>query len=469
MGLPLGPVASIASALLSKLKGTPKSWKDRVKPAAYTSPVSNTRIVFDYEDVGRGFTLRGTQFDFPDVNEGFTQQRGNGSRKYPMACYFSGNECDRLATAFEAALLEPGVGKLEHPLYGTVPVVPFGDVERTDALKTAANQSVVTVTFFTTVGAIYPSATGSALNEIAAAIAGFNVAAAQQFASSTSLGSIGKKLSAINAFKAFLKKVKKSLKKASDAVASVRKDFANGMASINEGMDVLIGSPLLLAQQCANLIQAPGRSLAGLESRLEGYDILLKSVISSAEGAPDKLITNGSILAAHQAKVANDFHISSLFAMAAISGTVVSVSAQPIARSAQGLASSFSTRTQVLGAAEALLTQVDSLVVWREAGFSALALVDTEANFQIDTGEAYAALQQAAALAAGYLIQASFSLLPEKTATVDRARTIIDLCAELYPGEAIDGKLDLLISSNRLTGDELLELKPGRRIVYYPT
>jgi prophage DNA circulation protein len=467
MGLPFGAAAGPAAALLDKLKGKAKTWQDRIKPAAYTSPVSKTRILFDFADVGRGFTLRGTQFDFPDVDDSYIQQRGVGSRKYPLACFFTGKDCDRQATAFEAALLEPGIGKLEHPLYGTIPVVPFGDVDRSDALVTAANQSVVSVTFFTTVGAIYPSATGSALNEITAAIADFNVALSQQFVGNTNLHGIGNKLAAINTFRAFLKKVKSSLKKASNAIAKVRKDFANAVAEINEGMDVLIGAPLLLAQQCANLVQAPGRALAGLESRLEGYDILLKSVIASVEGAPDKLLTNSSILLSHQTKVANNFHISSVFAMSAVSGTIVSVTSQPIGRATQGLASSFSTRGQVLEAAEALLNQIDSLMVWREAGFEALAGVNTDPTFQIDTGEAYLALQNAATLAAGYLIQASFSLLPERVMIVDRDRTIIDLCAELYG--SVDDKLDLFISTNKLTGDEVLEVPKGRRIVYYPS
>jgi prophage DNA circulation protein len=468
MALPGGEAAGAASALLDRLKGTAKSWQDRVKPGAYTSPVSKTRILFDFEDVSREFTLRGTQFDFPDVNESYIQQRGIGSREYPLVCFFSGKDCDRLATAFEKMLIEPGIGKLEHPLYGTIPVVPFGKVGRSDALKNAANQSVVSVTFFTTVGAIYPSTKGSALNEINAAIEGFNVAVAQQFVGNTSLNSVGKALAAANTFRTFLKKTKAALKKASSAVASVRRDFANGVDAINDSMDVLIGQPLLLAQQCANLIQAPGRALAGLESRLEGYDSLLKSVIDSVEGAPGNLISNGSILLSHQTKVANDFHISSLFALSAVSGTIVSTTAQPISAAAQGLSSSFSTRGQVLAVAGALLDQIASMVVWREAGFEAISQVNTEASFQIDTGEAYQALQRAAALTAGYLIQSSFSILPERAIYVDRARTIIDLCAELY-GSVDDDRLDLLISTNSLSGDEILELPQGRRIVYYPS
>ena len=401
-----------------------------------------------------------------DVDNSYVQQRGIGSRKYPMVCFFSGKNCDLLAGGFETALMEPGIGKLEHPLYGTFDVVPFGTVERSDPLKTAANQTIVTVTFWTTTGAVYPSDTSSGTSEIDGAIDLFNAALAAQFVGNTNLKGVGNALAAANTFRTFLKKTQASLKKASNAVASVRKDFANGVSAINNSMDVLIGQPLVLAQQCANLIQAPGRALAGLESRLEGYDLLLKSVIDSVEGAPGKLIGNASILLSHQTKVANDFHISGLFALSAVSGTIVSATAQPIRSSTQGLASNFSTRGQILKVASGLLEQLDSLTAWRDGGFSALAQVTTEASFQIDTGEAYQALQRAAALTAGYLIKASFSATPERAVVLNRRRTIIDLCAELYG--SVDDKLDLLISTNNLSGDEILELPKGRRIVYYP-
>ena len=49
-----------------------------------------------------------------------------------------------------------GRGKLEHPLYGTVDVIPFGTVTRTDALTTAANQSTVKLTFWQTIPLVYP-------------------------------------------------------------------------------------------------------------------------------------------------------------------------------------------------------------------------------------------------------------------------------------------------------------------------
>lgn len=471
MALPLGAAAGAAAFAQSALaRAGAKTWRDRLKDGVYTSPVTKTKIKFDFTDVSRGFDIRGTAFDFPGVNDSYVQQNGYSSRKYPLVCYFGGKNCDIDAAAFEATLLEPGIGKLQHPIYGTIPVVPFGAVERNDALATAANQSVVTVTFWTTVAAIYPSAQANAQNEFSTAIAAFNAAAAAQFGSGApNLSRVGSALGAIATIKKFLKKVSAALAKVSNAVASVRKAEGAAFAAINGGMDVLIGQPLQLALQISNLIQAPGRALTGLESRLNAYAALATDIFGDNAANPGRALSAGSILLANQTKVANDFHISSLFGMNAVAGTLVSSMSQPISAGSQGLsaaASTFSTRSQVIAVAAAVLDQIDGLMVWRDQGYSDLSAVNTDANFQIDTGEAYQALQQAAALTVGYLVNASFSLIPERAIVLTRPRTIIDLAAELYG--SVDDKLDLLINTNNLSGDEILELKIGRRIVYYP-
>ncbi len=83
----------------------------------------------------------------------------------------------------------------------------------------------------------------------------------------------------------------------------------------------------------------------------------------------------------------------------------------------------------------------------------------------VDTGETYQQLQQSTALSAGFLVELSFTLAQERRIVLGRARTIIDLVAELY-GE-IDTQLDFFIDTNDLSGDEILELPAGREVVYY--
>lgn len=449
---------------LITLANKPLAWQKRLREAAYTPPSgSRNRIKFQYVDVSREFDLRGTAHEFPQVNDAYVQRTGFGSRRYPLACYFSGQNHDLIATAFEAALMEPGIGVLEHPMYGTLSkVVPFGTVTRNDALATAANQSVVQVTFWTTTGKPYPSAEPQTQNEILAAINGFNVQAAQQFASKTNLKKAAFRAGVIATIKGFLKKVAGALAKVSAATAAIRRKMQDAFDAINFGVDVLIGSPLMLAQQISNLIQAPGRALAGIMSRLDGYGRLADDIFGSSQANPGERLGSGSSLLTTRTSLANEFHTADLFGSSAIAGSVLSVAAKPPV----GAPPTFTTRTQAIAAAAAIAEQFDQAVKRRDDGFAALGSMGGVSEAQLDTGESYQALQGLVGKTMGYLVQTSFGLQPEKRIVLDRDRTIIDLSGELY--KSIDDRLDLLINSNELSGDQILELKRETPIVYYP-
>jgi DNA circularisation protein N-terminus len=453
-----------ATPPLVTLANKPLAWQTRLREAAYTPPSgAHNRIKFMYVDVSREFDLRGTAHEFPQVNDAYVQRTGFGSRRYPLVCYFSGPNHDLLATAFEAALMEPGIGVLEHPMYGTLRnVVPFGTVTRTDALATAANQSVVQVTFWTTTGKPYPSAEPQTQNEILQLLGNFNVQAAQQFAIKTNLKKATDRAGVIATVKGFLKTVSGAMSKVSTATASVRRQMQDLTDALNFGMDVLIGQPLLLAQQVTNLVLAPGRAAAGIVSRLDGYGRLAGDIFGSDQASPGERLGSGSSLLTTRTSIANEFHTADLFGSSAIAGSILSVAAKPPA----GAPPTFTTRTQAIAAAAAIAEQFDLAVASRDAGFAALASMGGVSEAQLDTGESYQALQSLVAKTMGYLVQTSLGLQPEKRITLDRDRTIIDLSGELY--KTVDEKLDLLITSNDLTGDQILELQRGTEIVYYP-
>lgn len=437
----------------------------RRREAAYTSP-TGTRIKFLYEDVSREYNLRGTSFEFSRVDGAFVMRTGSGPRRYPLRCIFSGPQCDLEATAFEVALLEPGIGRLEHPRHGPVNVVPFGDVGRHDNLVTSVNESVVEVTFWTTLDAIYPTNDAHPQSEILAAVAGFNVAAAQRFANAMSLASSVNKTASKATIRGMLKQIGGALDSVSSSVSSVRREFQELSDTINQGMDVLIGKPLLLAQQISQLIQAPARALDGLESRLEGYGTLADSIFGATAGKPGERIDFTSSLLSRRQRVANDFHASDLVATNSIAGSVIAVTAQPVDDAGKVVVGPiFKTRPQAIAAAATLLEQLDAVVEWRDGGFAALGTLPTIGVDQVDTGESYQAIRQAASLAAGVLVQSSFALVPERSITLDRPRTILDVAAQLYG--AVDSRLDFLIETNKLTGSEILELPEGRKILYY--
>src|SRR5688500_10288185 len=442
-------------------------WTTRIREAAYTAP-SGTRIKFGYEDVSRVLTRRSSVFEFAGVDDSYVQQNGFSARRYPLRCIFWGGECDLVATAFEAALLEHGIGRLEHPLYGTIDVVPLVEITRPDVLMPAADQPIVEVTFSTTLVTLYPSSQAHPQSEILAALEGFDVAAAQRFVDSTNLEKAADRASLTGSVNRLLDDVGKSLDGVAAAVASVTRTFHDIQDTINHGLDVFIGKPLLLAQQVLDLIKAPARAFAGIQDRLDAYGALADSIFSSPAGQPEATLVGSLGLSVNGVKAANAFHLADLAAMGALAGAIIAAVADPVADpipadqagagragsrptvDLPGVGARISTRPQAIKAAEALVARFEALVKWRDAGFATInsvpigvSRVDPLRNARLDTGEAYQQLQQAVALAAGYLIEVSFSRVPERRIVLDRPRTIIDLCAELYG--SVDDKLDLMI------------------------
>lgn len=413
------------------------AWNDRIREAAYTSP-SGERLTFGYENVSKKIDKKTTGFEFPDADGTFVQDLGHTGRKYPLRVFFWGDDYDQEADAFEAALLERGTGKLEHPIYGTVDVVPFGTITRRDDLKTGANQAVLEITLWETIGLIYPAAQTDPGSAVLSAVDDYNAALASEFEEVTSLNSAVDAATFKNDYQALLDSaasVMESLLIPSGG--EVAQQFNAILDSINQGIDVLIAQPLTLAFQTAALIQSPARSLANITARLDAYRNLADSITSG-----DDAVATPSL----DASSSNKFHTNDLYASTYVTGSVVSV-----------VNNQFTTKTEALEAADAVLTQLADVVAWRDDNFQSLG--------EVDTGGAYQQLQEAVALTAGFLVEISFSLKQERSIILDRNRTIIDLVAELYG--SVDDQLDFLINSNNLSGSEILELPKGREIVYY--
>lgn len=399
------------------------AWQDRLREAAYTSP-SGVRRTFIYEDVSRQQDKKGAAFEFPDADGTLIQEAGSSGRRYPLRCIFSGADHDVNAEVFENALFETGIGILEHPMYGRVDVVPFGTITRRDALKTTANQSIVEVTFFATIGAVYPLSQTDFLSTVLEGIAEFTEAISEIYGSVISAVSALEQIVLKNTFGALLENMRTGLL----PIAGVDLEFKAIVDSISRGLDALIFTPETLAAQTAIAVQTPAKSSSDITSKLNAYRNLIAEVTSPAT------VTN------------NEFYTRDLYVSNYTAGVVLST-----------VNTNFSTRNEALAAAEFIFTVFDSAAIWRDDNTTVLEI--------IDTGEAYQKLQDAVAITAGFLVDISFTLKQERRIILDRSRTIVDLSAELYGN--VDVSLDLLISSNDLNGSEILELPKGKEIVYY--
>ncbi len=450
-------MAGLVGANAASLLSTASGWESRVKKGAYVSPTGK-RIEYSAGDVSREIELRGTVFQFPRYGGDFVQRTGYGGRKYPTLAIFHGPNCDVEATKFESMLMEPGTGKLEHPFYGTFDVLPFGTITRRDDLVTAANQTIVDVTFWSTIGSVYPGTQQTGPTEIDAWLARFGTAAISGFGGVVDIASMAKRMSLAASLKKMIGEVGNAFDAVSSVVGDVRSGFADAVSVVNAAVDVLVGKPLLLARQIIDLVHAPGRALGGLLDRLEGYGRMLDSITGSSAGNPRLGLINGATMDFTRARVGNAFHGADLTAMGGVSGAVLG------ARSAQ---SELQTKPQAMRAAVQLETMLASLQAWHDDGFSALLAVPVAGTYQSDTGAAARELRGAVAAASRHLVELSFSLAPERIIVLGRDRHFIELASELY-GRVDDATLDRLIDSNSLTADEIISIPRGRAIAYYP-
>lgn len=423
----------------------------RLQQAAYTSP-SGSRHVFDYEDVSSSTPKRTTAFDFPGVNRSYVQDSGHGSGVFPMRCIFSGDSADLLAQAFRSALLERGPGHLQHPLYGSFVAIPFGDIEQQDDLVSGVNQSVVQTTFWETLPSPYPMPQAPSSSDVLATLDASKEAAAGQFAEQIDVSTTASRAVTATRITGFIELVSSVMGGASGALHAVSDSFTDARDAIGGSIDLLVGRPLSLARHVLDLLRLPASIPLTLRARLEAYAEVARAIELSQAAQPWRALTTPTPLRSRQRAIANDFHCSVLLTHAALCGAAqCAVTAE------------LRSRPEALGAAAFLLRQLETASAWMDAGYAALEAV---AIAYADTGQAYRAVHAMITVACRYLIDASFSLLPERRITTDRARTIVDLCAELY-GRVDSDALDELIATNDLSGAEILELPKGRELVYY--
>jgi hypothetical protein len=369
---------------------------------------------------------------------------------------FAGAEHDLAADLFEAALRIPGIGTLVHPFYGEKKVVPLGEVKRTDALKTAANQTTIEVTFWETSDVIYPANQENPTAEIFAAIVAYETAIAQELADEVARSPFDTIIKMRDRFDKNVDIVKNQLQTVADTQDDVRRQFDAIYSSIDGGLDAFIETPLELGIQAQQLIKTPARVLNLIGAKLSAYGNLAASLINSK--------SNGNTFEEVDGVIYSTFTNGGEFR--SVDGFASGYSAATVTAA---LNEEFTTRTDAITTAEAILDQWADLVEWRDLNFQSITDAGGDLdNFQsqIDTGESYQQLQKAVTLAAGYLVQLSFSLKQERRITLTRARTPIDLIGEYYRSASNDD-LDYFINTNALTGSEILEVPAGREVVFF--
>lgn len=423
------------------------SYEDRITQMVYTSP-SGREFTGTFENVSKELVKKTTAFDFPDVDGTFVQDLGKSGRRYPVRWIFWGEDYDRDAEDFDNAIEEKGPGVLQHPLYGTFDVIPFGTITRRDDLVSAANQAIYDITFYETIKIIFPISELAVSNQLDQGFSDFAENSVSFF--DVVLSTAQEIVAFKDAAKAGLRKIKKYMAQIAAATATIEREF-NDLADLaDDTITTLVGGPALIAFQLIQLTRLPARTASSINAKLDAYRNLIDELINGPSNQFEPGLDSQS---------GNTYAINNLIASSAVLGSIES-----------GSVSDFDTRSQTIAALESLDSQFSDYINWSDTNRETLVagvLPTREPGTQdlIDTGESYQNLLDVFSLSQGRLTQIAFTALQERSVILDRARTFIDFAAEFY-GQ-LDEQYDFIIQTNKLVGSELIEIPKGREMVYY--
>lgn len=427
------------------------SWNDRLTDMVYTSP-SGLQFTGTFENVQKEIIKKTAAFNFPDVEGTYVQDLGKQGRRYATRWIFWGEDYDQDAEDFDTAIEEKGPGILQHPLYGTFDVVPYGSIRRRDDLVTAANQAVYDITFYETIKIVYPISELSAENAMNEGFTAFSDDAVANYDLSLSVNTAKEVTGYIDSAKEGLRKLKKELAAIAATTAAVERAFNDVVTVAESTIETLVGGPTLIASQLIAITRIPSQASANIQAKLDAYNNLIVSLIDG----PSNQFTPYS-----DSQVGNSFTNNNLLASTAVLAAIESTISEETV---------FPTRSSAINAIEALDTLFTNYVNWsdvnRESLIQGVSFTrEAGTNDLIDTGEAYQQLLNVFSISQGRLTQIAFTALQERTVLLDRDRTFIDFAAEFY-GE-LDLQYDFIIQSNNLSGIELFDIKKGREMVYY--
>jgi prophage DNA circulation protein len=473
--------------------------------ARYTSP-SGRETTFLWETGKRKTELKTGVYTFPGRDGAHVQHQGAGAKTFPLVCIFSGDDCMEKADLFEDMLVETGIAELQHPFYGTIKVVPTGDIEREDDSVNKLGESTVTVTFTETI----TDEESAGLTETAAETIDekheeFQDAAVSNFADIaegvTTAGNISDITTQAETVSALEEQTKTIIDTLQPIALADKKVFAEWLTTANElkysiknlysqakniavKAESIYVKALNIGRLTLRLMKLPSTIAVSLSEKIKGYANLTANLINQykkdpfgiekmkAAYATASLAITGACAAIASGSALTIAEVASMTGATStgISGGTRAAAGGGSSGSAGESGAGSDTRATAVNKSAGTASREEAVAAAQQIS----ALLESVTNFQdtkiaqnafVDSSPtSYLALCELVYSSVQLILNASFALPMQKTITLERDRQVIELCAELYG--TVD-YLDDFIIQNNFNVDEIGLLPMGKKVSYY--
>ncbi len=406
-------------------------YTERLRELKYTSP-SGKKFTLLFDELSRTGGKKAPVSEFPGQNQGAVQDLGELTGTFPITCYIAGLDYDTEADRFWNALAESGAGKLDHPRWGTINVLP-STREQSEQFVDGAGRAVFTITFIRTDDTVfdYPKSSIVADDQI--------TADADAAADGITSALEGETITDVREKAGLKENVLSTLATVTGIIGTVtafsddlRETVDGTVNEITREIDTLIASPALLMESLLKLYRIPARIVTDVTEKVKAYKTIYTGL---ATGFVETTKEYGEMFG--------------IIASAQLQGIA-------IASAESTLTGRIPTRTQAGEVVDGLTGLYSDVVATIEE-------IETAGDFTVDYETTRLTLQTVFR-SVGNLIDRALSLPTERILTLDRNITPIQLAWELY-GDL--ERLDELIEYNNLQGENILLIPRETEVRWY--
>lgn len=239
----------------------------------YTSP-SKKSIGFSYKELSRQAQKKVSVHEYPGENVPGVQDLGQAGWRFPIKALFSGINAYKDADQFIELLSEHGAGILEHPRWGTKTVVPIGytQVEDwTDGIKTV----IVNVEFVESAKSKWPTSKENVLSQIDGISNAVSTVLADDFPSLSET----KKIIAIKNLRGAINGMLRIISNIGLPEEALQQIY-NAARDLSNHTESLFLTPAGLINSLLKFIRIPKRTKASIISTVKSYELLLDFVLT---------------------------------------------------------------------------------------------------------------------------------------------------------------------------------------------
>lgn len=368
-------------------------------------------------------------FEFPELDGTLVRRSRPKGFRYQIEIYFQGENHLETADAFEASARNPAAWTIEHPFYGSILVQPLGLIFD----NSVYNVTKITGTIAQTITEDAPKARIHAEDKIAE----MKTLTDTQLAVSYSIDVPAPRVvDTLEMKKNTLSTYTEGVKKVLNSIDSEK--YFNAFNNANSYINNAISDPLNAMRQIQAMLSMPSQFADTIKNRLNmlirQFDLLRTSVGSIFSKASKKLFENNG-------------------------GTVIGAMALATVTNA-----TYTTRNDALVAVELLLdsynnylTDLDTLQT--DNGGTPDSFIPDGASLQL--------LGELVSLAVSNLFVVASGSKQERVLYLEDDTNLILLAHRLYKLKSDDSTIEELKVANDIRFQENLQLRKGRKIVYY--